>query len=97
MYVTVPVVANTASATQSLPAGIQAVYVAQIASQAGGATSTSYTLYTVQTAAPTTGTEAQFTGTPSAPSGSFTLNAAPTAGTVFLVTYQPVGEIAANA
>ena len=50
---------------------------------------------------PTSGTPAagqiQFTGSPHAPANTVTLNAAPTAGIVLLVTYVPVGGLGAAA
>lgn len=89
---TVPVV-TTATVGQTLPE--PAVAVLNIVGLAGAATSIAATEYTVQTAAPASATEVQFTGTPQAPSTALTFDAALTAAGLLVVTYVPVSAIPA--
>lgn len=85
------VIVATASATLDLPeAAAMVTAVAEMAGTAG-----ELTALTVQATAPSSGTEVQFTGTPSSPSSTLTLDAAATAGTGYLVTYIPVGAVGA--
>ena len=86
-------VVTTATAAQTLPE--PAIAVTNIVGLAGAATSISGTAYTVQTAAPASATEVQFTGTPQAPSTTLTFDAALTAAGVLFVTYVPVSAIPA--
>ena len=89
------VVINTAaSVTQTLPE--KAVEVKNIIGLAGAATSIAATGYTIQTAAPASATEVQFTGTPNSASDTLTFDAALTANGVLLAEIVPVGDLVAS-
>ena len=90
----VAVINTAASATQNLP--VEAVNVSSVVGLAGAATSIAATTYTVQTAAPGSSSEVQFTGTPDNPSKTLTFDAALTANGLLLVTYSAVGDLPAN-
>ncbi len=86
---------NTAAlATQTLPE--EAVQVLAIVGLAGGATAIAATTYTVQSTAPASATEVEFTGSANAPSETLTFDAALTANGVLFVTYVPVGAVPAS-
>lgn len=87
------VLVTTASSTQDLSE--DAAYVVSVVGLAGGATSVAATSYTVQTAAPATDTEVQFTGTPQDPSPTLTFDEELAADGLLLVTYVPIGAIPA--
>jgi len=91
------IIVCTASVNQTLPEPAEWVVSAD-APPAASTTSgviTSSSL-TVVTSAPAAG-QIQFTGTPQAPSNTVTLNAAPAAGQLLVVTYVPRGGLVAAA
>jgi hypothetical protein len=87
-------VVTTANVTQTLPE--QVVEVVSAVLVATGQATVSATALTPTTGAPGAG-QIQFTGKPSAPSNQVTLNAAPAAGELLLVTAVPVGAAQAAA
>lgn len=89
------VINTAASATQALPDGLVAAQVLSVTGLAGGATSVAATNYAVVTGAPAAG-DVQFTGTPAAPSGTLTFNAALTANGVLLVVFTAPGDVPAD-
>jgi len=76
----------TASDTLTLPEN--AIKVTQVV--VGNGTASEASSLTVVTAAPAAG-QVQFTGTPSSPSATLTLEAAATADYLYFVTYEPIG------
>lgn len=91
---TVTFVVNSAAAAQTLPYGITAAQVLGASLVAGGATAFAATALTVVTGAPTS-SEIQFTGTPTAPSATVTLSAAPAANGQLTVAYVAPGQVVA--
>ncbi len=89
---TVPVV-TTATAAQTLPEN--AVQVLSVVGLDGAATAIAATAYTVQSTAPASATEVQFTGTADTPSNTLTFDAALTAAGLLVVTYVAEGAIPA--
>jgi len=86
-----------ATASQTLPEPAEWV-TAAVAPPAASTTSGAITssALMVVTSAPAAG-QIQFTGTPQAPSNVVTLNAAPSAGQLLVVTYVPRGGLASAA
>lgn len=84
----------TASTTVSIPSAIDIDRVL-VGGDATAGSVIPYTSYTIQTAAPTSDTECQFTGGPSSPSQTLTFNAALTAGAIVHVRYAPPGSLPA--
>lgn len=87
-------IATVASVNQTLPE--PAAQVISVVGLAGAATAISATAYSVQSGAPASASEVQFTGTANAPSTQLTFDAALTASGLLLVTYVPVGGMPAS-
>lgn len=91
---TVTFVVDSAAAAQTLPYGITAAQVLGAILVAGGATSFAATDLTAVTGTPSS-SEIQFTGTPTAPSGTVTLSAAPASAGQLTVAYVAPGNVVA--
>lgn len=87
-------IATVASATQTLPKNVAQVLA--ITGLAGAAATISATSYSVQSTAPASANEVQFTGTANAPSDQLTFDAALTAAGLLIVTFVPDGALPAS-